>query len=92
MQNLVANPYQIHRLALQLKIRSLRFAHFRQKSSPATNAQLLELWLSYGGGGVGKEQATVNIDATRKGVPRELHIDIIGRRVDIGREPRTRWT
>ena len=81
MQILVANPYQIHRQALQLKIRSLRFAHFRPKSSPATNAQLLELLLSYGGGGVGKEQATVNIVATRKGVTRKLHFDLTGRRV-----------
>ena len=36
--------------------------------TPPTDAQLLELLAELRGGGVGKEQATVNIDATRKGV------------------------
>ena len=78
MQNLVANPYQIHRRNKTSHF-IFQIHTFSSKIVPATNAQLLELLLSNGGGGVGKEQATVNIDATRKGVPRKLNIAVIGR-------------
>ena len=51
-----------------------RHRHSRPESSPPPTRNCWSCSLSYGGGGVGKEQATVNIDATRRGVTRKLTI------------------